>query len=167
MTNKAIPIYRPFIDKTEEDLVNDCMKSTWISSKGANINKFEEQIKKYIKADYCTTTSSGTTALHLSLIISNIEKDDFILVPNITFIATLNSIKYVGANPILIDVDIDTWQINLDLLEKFLSKNSKIINGVCIHNDTKKPIKAIIPVHVLGNMCDMNRLMEISKKWRL
>ena len=62
MAKKAIPIYTPFIDKIEEDLVTDCMKSTWISSKGAYINKFEEQIKAYTNADYCTTTSSGTSA---------------------------------------------------------------------------------------------------------
>ena len=74
MTNKAIPIYRPYIDKIEEDLVTDCMKSTWISSKGAYINKFEEQIKAYVNADYCTTTSSGTTALHLAMLALILEK---------------------------------------------------------------------------------------------
>ena len=133
----------PNLSGNESKYVEDCIKTGWVSSVGSYVTDFEISLSKYVKSKYAVATSSGTTALHLSLIISNIEKDDFILVPNITFIATLNSIKYVGANPILIDVDIDTWQINLDLLEKFLSKNSKIINGVCIHNDTKKPIKAI------------------------
>ncbi len=157
----------PNLSGNELQYVEDCIKTGWVSSVGSYVTDFELSLSKYVNSKYAVATSSGTTALHLSLIISNIEKDDFILVPNITFVATLNSIKYVGANPILIDVDIDTWQLNLDLLEKFLYNNSKIINGICIHNETKRPIKAIIPVHVLGNMCDMNRLIEISDKYCL
>ena len=100
MTDKAIPIYTPFIDKIEEDLVTDCMKSTWISSKGAYINKFEEQIKAYINAGYCTTTSSGTSALHLAMLALNIGKDDEVITTNFTYVASTNAILLVGAKPV-------------------------------------------------------------------
>jgi dTDP-4-amino-4,6-dideoxygalactose transaminase len=87
-----------------------------------------------------------------------------VLVTNITFIATLNAIKYVGASPILIDIDENSWQIDLDLLSDFLDSKTEIRDDVCILKSTGQRIKAIVPVHVLGNMCDINKLVSICKK---
>ena len=157
----------PNLSGNELKYVNDCIETGWVSSVGSYVTDFEKSISKFVNSKFAIATSSGTTALHLSFIISNITKDDFVIVPNITFIATLNSIKYTGATPILIDVDPETWQLDLNLLEKFLSKKTKIIDGKCIHIETKKLIKAIVPVHVLGNMCDMNKLVQLSEIYKI
>tara|TARA_A100001015_G_scaffold277728_1_gene337196 strand:- start:94 stop:1176 length:1083 start_codon:yes stop_codon:yes gene_type:complete len=151
MTNKAIPIYRPFIDKTEEDLVNDCMKSTWISSKGDYINKFEEQIKKYIKADYCTTTSSGTSALHLAMLALDIGQDDEVITTNFTYVASTNAILYVGAKPVFCNIRSENLNIDIDSIESKITPKTK----------------AILYTNVYGFLCDYDRLNEIAKKYGL
>ena len=151
MTNKAIPIYRPFIDKTEEDLVNNCMKSTWISSKGAYINKFEEQIKKYIKADYCTTTSSGTTALHLAMLALDIGQDDEVITTNFTYVASTNAILHVGAKPVFCNIRSENLNIDVDSIESKITPKTK----------------AILYTNVYGFLCDYDRLNEIAKKYGL
>ena len=148
MTNIAIPIYKPFIDKTEEDLVNDCMKSTWISSKGSYIKKFEEQIKKYVKADYCTTTSSGTTALHLAMLALNIGQDDEVITTNFTYVASTNAILHVGAKPIFCNIKSDNLNIDVDSIESKITQKTK----------------AILYTNVYGFLCDYDRLNKIAKK---
>ena len=148
MTEKAIPIYTPFIDKIEEDLVNDCMKSTWISSKGAYINKFEEQIKAYTNADYCTTTSSGTSALHLAMLALNIGKDDEVITTNFTYVASTNAILLVGAKPVFCNIRSEDLNIDVDSIESKITLKTK----------------AILYTNVYGFLCDYDRLNEIAKK---
>ena len=148
MKDKAIPIYSPFIDRTEEDLVNDCMKSTWISSKGAYINEFEEQIKAYTNAAYCTTTSSGTSALHLAMLALNIGKDDEVITTNFTYVASTNSILFVGAKPVFCDIRSEDLNIDVN----------------CIESKITPKTKAILYTNVYGFLCDYDRLNEIAKK---
>ena len=139
MTNKAIPIYRPYIDKIEEDLVTDCMKSTWISSKGAYINKFEEQIKAYVNADYCTTTSSGTSALHLAMLALNIGKDDEVITTNFTYVASTNSILLVGAKPVFCNIKSEDLNIDVDSIESKITPKTKAI----VINSPNNPTGAV------------------------
>ena len=96
-----------------------------------------------------------------------VNDNDLIIAPNITFVATLNSIRYTGASPVLIDVDEINWQMDLDLLEEFLMTETMQKNGSCFHKKTGKRIPLVMPVHVLGNMCDMERLIDIAKKYNL
>ena len=105
---------------------------------------------------------NGTVGLQISLIVSGIQENDYVLVPNLTFVASLNAIKHTGADPILIDVNQNNWQLDLNLLENFLNKNTsqKFINKKkkCVLNENNRIIKCIMPVHVLGNMCDMKKI---------
>jgi perosamine synthetase len=162
-----IPLSVPNLNGKEWEYIKDCLDTNWVSSVGSYVDKFEESIADFVGSKYAISTVNGTSALHISLLLSNIQPGDFIVVPNITFIASLNSIKYVGADPILIDIDSDTWQMDLDLLETFLNDQTKIINHECIHTPSGRVIKAIMPVHVLGNMCDMDKLMKIALKYHL
>ena len=157
----------PNIAGNEWKYVKECLDTAWVSSVGAYVAQFEEMVAKQAGAKYGVATSSGTTALHISLLLSEVKRDDYVIVPNITFVASLNSIKYVGANPILMDADFDTWQMDLDLLLEFLAEKTEQRNGQCILKKDGKTIKAIMPVHVLGNMCDMDRLTTISEKYNL
>lgn len=157
----------PNISGNEWKYVKDCLDTAWVSSVGQYVNQFEEMMAEFTGCKYAVATSSGTTALHISLMLAGVTANDLVIVPNITFVASLNSISYTGASPILMDVDADTWQMDLDLLERFLSDNTDNENGVCVYKSDKRVIRAIMPVHVLGNMCNMDKLLEISKKYGL
>lgn len=166
-----IPLSVPFLNGNEWKYVKDCLDTGWISSAGSYVNQFEQQVAAYAGAKYGIACMNGTVGLHIAQILSGVTADDHVIAPNITFIATLNAIKYTGATPILIDVDAQSWQMDLNLLEHYLKENSvaKEVMGVTysFHKDTNKRIKAIMPVHVLGNLGDMNRLLAIAVTYHL
>jgi perosamine synthetase len=162
-----IPLSVPNLCGNEWKYVKQCLDDGWISSVGDFVDNFEYTIADYVGSKYAIACMNGTAGLHISLVISKIAQNDCVIVPNITFIATLNAIKYVGAIPILIDVDPDTWQLDLDLLDNFLSNNTYFIDKKCINKKNNKVIKAIMPVDVLGNICDIDKLLKIAKKYNL
>ena len=157
----------PNISGNEWKYIKDCLDTEWVSSVGSYVDKFEKSLSDFTKSKFSIATSSGTSALHISLILSNIKENDYVIVPNITFVASLNSISYVGAKPILIDIDKRTWQMDLKLLIQFLEINTKMLNGKCYLKKNNKRIKAIMPVHVLGNILDMEKLVDICKNFNL
>ena len=157
----------PNISGNEWKYVKDCLDTGWVSSVGAYVSKFEEMVASFAGSKYGIATSSGTAALHISLILSDIKQDDCVILPNVTFVASANSIKYTGATPIFIDIEPKTWQMDLDLLESFLDKSTNIEASGARLKENSKLIKAIMPVHVLGNMCDMDKLMIIANKYNL
>jgi len=153
----------PNMAGNEWKYVKDCLDTGWVSSVGAYVDKFEKMSAEFAGTKYAVATSSGTTALHICLVMLGVKADDYVITPNITFIATCNSIKYTGADPILIDADEKSWQMDLDLLEEFLATETEQRNGSCILKKDGRRIPVIMPVHVLGNMCDMDRLMNIAR----
>lgn len=157
----------PNICGNEWKYVKDCLDTGWVSSVGSYVDQFEKMTAAFAGTKYAVATSSGTTALHISLILQGIGPGDYVIAPNITFIATCNSIKYTGAEPILIDTDPDTWQMDLSLLETFLHDETELKNGATVLKRDGKRVAAILPVHVLGNICDMDKLLELAKKHHL
>lgn len=157
----------PNMGGNELKYVTECIETGWVSSVGSYVDKFEKMSAEFAGTKYAVATSSGTTALHICLILMGIKQDDYVIAPNITFIATLNSIKYTGASPILIDTDADNWQMDLNILEEFLQNETEQRGNVCYHKKTGRRILMIMPVHVLGNMCDMDRLLAIAKQHNL
>ncbi len=166
-----IPLSTPFLNGNELKYVSDCIKSGWVSSSGTYVDIFENKIKKYTKSKYAVSTMNGTSGLHTSLILLDINKNDIVLTTNLTFVATLNSIKYTGATPVLFDIDEKTWQIDINLINKWLQKETvfEMLNGkkITIHKKTKKKVSAILPVHVLGGLVDMKKIIEISKIYNI
>lgn len=152
----------PNIAGNEWKYVKECLDTAWVSSVGSYVTKFEQMMAEYTGTKYAVATSSGTTALHISLMLAGVQRNDYVIVPNLTFIASLNCITYTGAEPILMDVKEGTWQMDLDLLEKFLAEQTANENGVCVLKKDKRVVRAIMPVHVLGNIVDMDRLMTIA-----
>ena len=111
--------------------VKECLDTGWVSSVGSCVDRFEKMSAEFAGTKYAVATSSGTTALHICLIMLGVKQDDYVIAPNITFVATCNSICYTGARPILIDTDENSWQMDLDLLQEFLEKETIQINGAC------------------------------------
>ena len=148
MLKKFIPIYKPYLSKSEENFVKDCMESTWISSKGEYIKKFEEATQNYIKANYCTTTSSGTSALHLAMLALDIKKDDEVITTNFTYVASTNAILIAGAKPVF--CNINSHDLNIDTEQ--------------IENKITSKTKAILYTNVYGFLSNYDKLHSIAKK---
>ena len=157
----------PNIAGNEWKYVKECLDTGWVSSVGAYVTKFENMVAEFAGCKYGVATSNGTAALHIALMLAGVKQGDYVIVPNVTFIASVNSIKYTGADPILIDVDPQTWQMDLNLLEDFLKNETGQKNGECVHLKTNRVVRCIMPVHVLGNTCDINKLIELADHYGL
>ncbi|WP_294082959.1 LegC family aminotransferase [Proteiniphilum sp. UBA5384] len=169
-----IPLSVPHLNGNEWEYVKDCLDTGWISSAGSYVNRFEQMIAEYTGARYGVACMNGTAGLHLAQLLSGVKQGDHVIAPNITFVATLNAVTYTGAEPILVDVNPENWQMDLDLLEDFLGKNAYPGNpgageeeGRYYLQSTRRPLKAIVPVHVLGNVGDMDKLLSIALKYNL
>lgn len=162
-----IPLSVPNIAGNEWKYVKDCLDTGWISSVGSYVTKFEQMVAEFAGAPYGVATVNGTAALHISLMLSGVKQDDYVILPNLTFVASANSIKYLGAEPLLIDADPNLWQMDLDLLEEFLENETDEKDGRLIYIKDERFIGAIMPVHILGNICDMDRFLSIVKKYPL
>ena len=165
--NRFIPLSVPNIAGNEWKYVKDCLDTGWISSVGSYVTQFEEMVAGFAGAKYGVAAVNGTAALHISLLLSGVKRDDYVILPNLTFVASANSIKYLGAEPLLIDADPDLWQMDLYLLEEFLENETDEKNGELFYIKDGRRIGAIMPVHILGNMCDMDRFLAIVKKYPL
>lgn len=162
-----IPLSVPNLSGNEWKYIKECLDTNWVSSVGSYVSLFEKKVAEFCGVRHAIATSNGTAALHVSLLLAGVRQDELVLAPNITFVAPLNAIKYIGANPILIDIDESTWQMDLSLLKAFLEKETSLSGNKCIHKGTGKRIAAIMPVHVLGNMCDMDHLGQIAAEYHL
>ena len=141
------PIYRPKIFENTSIYVQDCIESTWISSKGKYLDKFENSFSEFTNIDYSTSVSNGTTALHLALCALGVGPGDEVIVPSFTYIASVNSINYVGAKPVFVDSERKTWNMDTSLIKKLITPKTK----------------AIMAVHLYGNPCNMRQLKEICR----
>jgi perosamine synthetase len=162
-----IPLSVPNLAGNEWLYIKDCLDTNWVSATGSYVDKFERLIAEYTNTKYAVAVSSGTTALHISLLLAGVEQNDLVITNNLTFWATANAIKYLKADPILMDITPDTWQIDTDLLTNFLDSECEINNDFCLHKASKRRIKALLPVHVLGNMVAMDELILLSEKYNL
>jgi perosamine synthetase len=162
-----IPLSVPNISGNEWQYIKDCLDTSWVSSVGSYVNEFERVTAVYTGSKYAVATSNGTSAIQIALMLAGVKPNDLVIAPNITFVASINAIKYTGAKPILIDIDFDTWQMDVELLEDFLINNTFVDNNTCFYKATRQIIRAILPVHVLGNIGDMDKLMLLSNKYHL
>jgi len=157
----------PNIAGNEWKYVKDCLDTGWVSSVGAYVTQFENMVAEFAECKYGVATSNGTAALQIALQLAGVQRHDYVIVPNVTFVASVNSIKYTGADPILIDVDPHTWQMDLELVEEFLKKETGEKDGKCVYLKNNRVIRCIMPVHVLGNVCDMDRLMNLAGQYKI
>src|SRR5258705_1143603 len=164
---KLIPLSVPNIAGNEWKYVKDCLDTGWISSVGSYVTQFEQMVADFAGAKCGVAAVNGTAALHIALLLSGVKQDDYVILPNLTFVASANSIKCLGADPLLIDADPDLWQMDLDLLEEFLENETDEKNGELIYIQDGRRISAIMPVHILGNMCNMDHFLSIVKNYPL
>ena len=151
MRSDFVPVCEPFLNGNEEKYVLDCVKTGWISSSGEYVKRFEEEFAKYCDCKYSVAVCNGTVALHLALVSLGIGKGDEVIVPNFTMIASAFAVCYTGAKPVFVDCDKDTWNIDTTKIELKITPKTK----------------AIMPVHIFGNPCNMNKIVQIAKRHNL
>lgn len=164
--NKHIPLSVPNLSLDILENVKETIETGWVSTGGRFITEFENKIAKYVGVERAVSCQSGTAGLHLALRVLGIEPGDEVIVPTLTFIAAVNPVRYLGAEPIFMDCD-DTLNMDMDKLELFLENECRFKEGEVINKKTGKVIKAIIIVHVFGNPANMERLMGIKEKYNL
>jgi perosamine synthetase len=146
-----IPVYQPSLIGNEKKYVNDCLDSNWISSKGKYVGEFEEKFAEYHRVKYAASVCNGTVALHLALVSLGIGSEDEVIVPTLTYVASVNAITYAGATPVFADSLPDTWQIDPQDIERKITPRTK----------------AILVVHLYGHPCEMSAIMDLALKHNL
>lgn len=149
--SKQIYLDAPNIGETEKQYLNKAVDSGYVSTAGPFVQEFEERFAGYLGVKKAVSTQSGTAAIHVALHELGLGEGDEVIVPALTFVATVNPVMYMGARPVFADVDFKTWNISPDEIKKSITKNTK----------------AIIPVHLYGNPCNMDGIMEIAEKHNL
>ena len=166
-TDSFIPLHEPRFSGNEKKYLNECIDSTFVSSVGKFVDEFENKIASYTGAKYAIATSNGTSALHISLLISGVESGDEVITQPLTFVATCNAISYCNASPVFIDVDKDTMGMSPIALESFLKANTTVKNQQCVNKSTGSIIKACIPMHTFGHPCRIEEIQKICKEWHI
>ena len=155
MKNKTrIPLLEPDLGENELKYLSKCISDNWISSAGPFIEEFEKKIATYAECKFSVATANATSGLYLSLIVAGVKPGDYVIVPDWTFSATANAVLMAGAIPYFVDIDIKTWNIDVNLVEKVISKEGK-------------KITAVIAVHALGHPADMYKLRKICDKFNV
>ena len=166
-TKEFLPLHEPRFLGNEKKYLNDCIDSTFVSSVGKYVDRFEEEFAAFVGAKYAIATVNGTAALHISLLLAGVSRDDEVITQPLTFVATCNAISYCGAKPLFVDVDLDTIGLSALALEDFLEKNCELIDGQCRNKKTKRVIRACVPMHTFGHPCKIDAILEICNKWHI
>lgn len=151
MSHNKVPIYQPDLSGNEKKYVSECIDTTWISSRGRFVSEFETGFAARIGVEHAASVSNGTVALHLALMALGIGPGDEVIVPTLTYIASANAVTYTGAAPVFVDSLRDTWQIDPEDVRRHITPRTR----------------AIMPVHLYGQACDMDALTAIAREFRL
>lgn len=166
MKNELICLSVPNFAGNEKKYVDEAVDDAWVSTAGAFITKFEQSMAAYLNVSTACACQSGTAGLHLCLRHYGVTSDDIVLVPTLTFIATINAVMYQQAQPIFFDCD-DHLCMDVNQVEAYLKKECRIVLDHTVDVKSGKTVKAIIPVHVFGDHCNMKRLMELAEEYHL
>lgn len=162
--SRFVPLSIPNFEGNEEKYVSDAVKQGWVSTGGAYINELEKKLTDFLQTGMVVACQSGTAALHLALIDAGVTPDDIVIVPTLTFIAAVNPVKYQFAQPIFMDCD-DSLCMDPVKLKKFCEEECRFIQNTLYYNG--KRIKALVVVHVFGNLVDMEKIMKIANEYNL
>jgi perosamine synthetase len=162
-----VALHEPTFEGNEIEYLTECIKSTYVSSVGKFVDRFESDLAEFTGAGYAISAVNGTSALHLALILAGVKTNDEVLIPALTFVATANAVSYCGAIPHFLDSENLTLGIDCDKLQEYLLKSTKEVDGHCVNISTGRIVRAIIPMHTFGHPSNMNGLIEIAKEFKL
>jgi aminotransferase in exopolysaccharide biosynthesis len=167
-TREFIPLHAPVFRGREREFVLDTIDSTFVSSVGAYVDRFERETAAFCSSSRAVAVMNGTAALHIALVLSGVERDDLVVTQSLTFVATCNAIAYCGAEPLFIDVDRRTLGLSPTALDAWLEENALIDDaGDCRTRDDHRRIRACVPMHTFGHPVDLDALVTVCKRWHL
>lgn len=162
-----VPLHEPTFNDKEVEYVTDCVKTGWVSSVGAYVNRFEEDLAKFVGVKRAVAVVNGTAALHIALKVAGVKAEDEVLMPSLTFIATANAVSYLGAVPHFIDVSLNTLGVDADKLQIYIEKIGKIQNNQLYNRETGRRISALVPMHTFGHAVDVEGLLKVCEMYNL
>lgn len=163
-----VPLHAPTFSGNEKKYLDECIDSTFVSSVGAFVDRFERDIAEYTGARRAVVCVSGTNALHMALMLASVERDDEVLTQSLSFIATCNAISYIGAHPVFIDVDYDTMGLSPAALREWLEKHTvKDAGNVLRNKSTGRRVKSVVPMHTFGHPCRIDEIASICDEYCL
>ena len=162
-----VPLSVPQFIGNEKKYLNECIDSTFVSSVGKFVDRFEDDMAAYTGAKRAVVCVSGTNALHMALMLAGVERDDEVLTQALTFIATCNAISYIGAHPVFIDVDKQTMGLSPDAVKAWLAAHAEVKDGQCYNKHTGHRVKACVPMHTFGHPVRIEELAAICAEWHL
>ena len=167
-TKEFIPLHEPRFIGNEKKYLNDCIDTTYVSSVGKYVDLFEENTARYTGAAHAVVCVNGTEALHMALMLCGVKQDDEVITQSLTFIATANAIAYTGANPVFLDVDLETMGLSPTSVQQFLEEYGEIRNdGFCYNKKTGKRISACVPMHTFGHPVKIEALVSGCDAWHI
>ena len=163
-----IALHEPIFTGREKDYVNEAIDSTYVSSVGKFVNRFETDLTHYTGSQQAVATVNGTAALHVALVASGVGVGDLVITQSLTFVATCNAIRYCGADPIFVDVDAHTLGLSPIAMRQWLEEHAFVDDqGQCRHTDSMRAIKAALPMHTFGHPADLDGLVAVCRDWQL
>lgn len=160
-----IPLSVPEIGGAEWTYIKDCLDTGWVSSVGSYVDRFERELAAAVGCPHAVATVSGTAALHVALMLAGVEAGDEVVVSDLTFIAPANAVRYIGAHPVFVDAEPAYWQLDAGKLEDFLLKGCRHGHDGLRNAATGRRIAAILPVHILGSVCDMDPILSLAGRF--
>lgn len=164
-TMDTVPLHAPKFMGNEKKYLDECIDTTFVSSVGKFVDRFENEVAAYTGAARAVVCVSGTNALHMAMMLVGVERDDEVLTQALTFIATCNAISYIGAHPVFVDVDLDTLGMSPVAVRSWLEKNAEMRNGECYNRNTGRRVKACVPMHTFGHPVRIDVLADICNEW--
>ncbi len=161
--SRPVALHEPRFGGREIEYVTECIRTGWVSSAGAFVNRFEEEIARYTGARHAVLTVNGTAALHIALLMAGVRPDDEVIVPALTFVATANAVRYCAAVPHFADSDERTLGLDPGKLAAHLARITAMRGGACINRETGRRIAAVVPMHTFGHPVDMDPLIETCR----
>jgi len=166
-TEGMVPLHVPTFRGNEKKYLNECIDTTFVSSVGKFVDRFEEMMVDYTGTQKAVVCVNGTNALHMAMLLVGVEREDEVITQSLTFIATCNAISYIGAHPVFIDVDKDTMGLSSDAMEAWLKENAAINGESCYNKRTGRRIKACVPMHTFGHPVHLDNLVEVCNRYHI
>lgn len=162
-----VPLAVPKFIGNEKKYLSECIDTTFVSSVGKFVDRFEEEMAHYTGAKRAVVCVSGTNALHMALMLAGVERDDEVLTQALTFIATCNALSYIGAHPVFLDVDVKTMGLSPDAVKEWLAKNAEIRDNQCYNKRTGRRVKACVPMHTFGHPIRLDELVAVCEEYHI
>lgn len=165
-SHDLIPLHAPVFRGNEKKYVSDTIDSTYVSSVGQYVDRFEAETAAYTGSPRAIATTNGTAALHIALMLAGVQQGDLVITQALTFVATCNAIRYCGAEPVLVDVERSTLGLSPMSVDAWLTENTHVgEDGICRTRSDHKPVRACVPMHTFGHPVDLDALSEVCARW--